>query len=501
MARSGISRRRFLRGIGVAAGVSAAYPRKFWGLPDVDHSLRERLALDILRPQYHLLPTANWMNDPNGPIYYQGQYHVFYQYNPHGAFWGTMHWGHAVSENMVHWKHLPIALAPTPGGPDWDGCFTGSAVLDNGVPTMIYTGVTPEVQCLATSQDGLRTWKKDPKPVIAGPPPGMRVTGFRDPCPWREGDEWYLGIGSGIPKKGGVVLLYRSKDLRQWAYLHTLAEGTWNGRATKDPVDSGEMWECPDFFALGGKHVLLYSTERIVYWVVGSYADHRFHEEKRGVLDYGSYYAPKSMVDARGDRILWGWTPETRSVDEQKAAGWSGSMTLPRRLSLGNDGSLEMEPIAGVARLKSNPQTVPATLYPESYSARVAALRVRNLAGYLEVKANKADCAFSVTLQEEGSAVPFASIAFDPAKSGHELSVNNISAPLPLNAESPEIHAYLDGSVLEVYANRRICVTARIYARAEKALRIVLDNDSISKNLLKLTVADMQSISRDRLTS
>src|SRR5947209_10067528 len=110
------------------------------------------------RPAFHFLPERNWMNDPNGLIEWQGQTHLFYQYNPHGAFPDTIHWGHAVSADRVHWQHLPIALAPTPGGPDAGGCWTGSAVDNAGLPTLIYTGVHPQVVCLAASTDGLLTW-------------------------------------------------------------------------------------------------------------------------------------------------------------------------------------------------------------------------------------------------------------------------------------------------------------------------------------------------------
>src|SRR5262249_62291113 len=93
-----------------------------------EQALRARLAADPLRPQCHLLPSKNWMNDPNGPIFWKGRYHMFFQYNPYGAVWGNMHWAHAVSPDMLHWRHEPVALAPTPGWEDADGCFTGSAV-------------------------------------------------------------------------------------------------------------------------------------------------------------------------------------------------------------------------------------------------------------------------------------------------------------------------------------------------------------------------------------
>ena len=96
---------------------------------------------DRQRPRYHFLPPANWLNDPNGLIQWRGRYHTFYQYNPNGPFHGTIHWGHAISDDSVHWEHLPIALAPTPGGPDADGCWSGCAVDHDGVPTLIYTGL------------------------------------------------------------------------------------------------------------------------------------------------------------------------------------------------------------------------------------------------------------------------------------------------------------------------------------------------------------------------
>ena len=129
-------RREFLRTIG-AAGLCASFPLASWQA----ETLQQRLAADPLRPQLHLLPAQNWMNDPNGPIYWKGRYHMFFQYNPHAAVWGDMHWAHAVSPDMIHWRHLPVALAPTLGWDDADGCFTGSAVNHRGTATVIYTGV------------------------------------------------------------------------------------------------------------------------------------------------------------------------------------------------------------------------------------------------------------------------------------------------------------------------------------------------------------------------
>lgn len=141
-------------------------------------------ARDRHRPGYHFLPTANGMNDPNGLLQWQGTYHLFYQYSPHGAFWGTMHWGHARSRVLLHWEHLPVALAPDPDGPDANGVFSGCAVVADGMPALISTGVRGSAQlpCLAFPEDAefLRWRRYNGNPVIAAPPAEIETTIFRD---------------------------------------------------------------------------------------------------------------------------------------------------------------------------------------------------------------------------------------------------------------------------------------------------------------------------------
>jgi beta-fructofuranosidase len=453
-------------------------------LPKTSLAVQEQEAplTDPLRPSFHYLPARNWMNDPCGPIYFQGKYHLFHQYNPHGPLWGDMHWAHAVSPDMVHWQRLPIALAPTPGGPDSEGCFTGTAVLDNGRPTFLYTGVQTaplaeatlsdpknplrESQCLAVATDDTLTmWKKLPAPVIPTPPAGMKVTGFRDPSPWREGNTWYAVVGSGIPHKGGMVLLYRSPDLRTWEYLHPLYEGTWTGVASTDTVDSGEMWECPDFFPLNDlatkaeKHILIHSAEGKVLWQSGvlDRSTMRFRPEKTGELDYGrvgkkrvTYYAPKTQLDAQGNRILWGWIGETRSDAECVKAGWSGLMSLPRVLTL-RDGELQMQPAPQVARLRR------AASRPEQVHEIFATFERSDAASPHEVR------------DADG---PLLSVHSDPGQDARTLHVSfgNGVAPIviPLPAPLPQqanIRAFVDNSVLEIFVDDRFCITHRFYGR------------------------------------
>jgi beta-fructofuranosidase len=473
-------------------------------------AVRPDIANDPNRPEYHLMPQHNWMNDPNGPIWWKGQYHLFYQLNPHAAVWGDMHWGHAVSADMIHWRHQPIALAPTPGGPDSEGCFSGSAVVDKGVPTFIYTGVQNappeqatirdgsnklrETQMLATAEDdGLLRWKKLTAPVIATPPAGMAITGFRDPCPWREADGWYMAVGSGERGEGGCALLYRSADLRHWEYLHPLASGKRNGSTAANPVDTGEMWECPDFFEVDRRHCLLYSTERKVIWTTGSYdvRAHTFAKTREGLLDQGAFYAPKSFRTPDGRRILWGWITETRPEAEFSAAGWAGAMSLPRVMTIGAQGQLEMNPGVEVEKLRGPVERV--TLKPGiPFRQELATLRreLRVSIGLLTPGAvtvrllAKGGKAWELSVDVAGSAVRCGDIRF----------------PLPgLPWPRPTLRMFLDGSVIETFIGGREVLTSRVYGLkpGETELEVTLSGTKS----VELEQWPLEAISADRLTT
>ena len=509
-----VSRRAFLQ-LSSAGALAPAWSRLSLLSADPDSAaLCRKLASDPLRPQYHLLPAHNWMNDPNGPVFFRGRYHMFHQYNPQAAVWGNMNWAHATSPDMVHWQHGPIALSPTPGGPDCDGVFSGSAVLDKGTPKVIYTGVAPpdaeseatlrdgvhtwrEVQCLAVAQDeNLRMWKKRAEPVIAAPPAGLAVTGFRDPCLWKEGEHWMLILGSGILHKGGAVLLYSSRDLRQWTYLHPLVQGSAGSNQSVNPVDTGEMWECPDFFPLGDKHVLLISTMGKVRWKVGTYANQVFTPEKEGVVDWGAYYAAKSMLDANGNRILWGWITETRTDAELIAAGWAGAMSLPRVLSLNSKNELQMEVAPAVQQLRAAHTNITYDASPTARQKLLETLRLHDLAGELKLEFRPKTDEFEIRLQSE-SGETFVTISCATKSGGQELRVDNVSAPLSGASGSPvQLHIFLDGSVLEVFANGTTSLTKRIYRVPSGPLMLkVGDAELTSLDAWKIT-----PISNDRLT-
>jgi beta-fructofuranosidase len=513
------SRRNFLKTIG-ASGALAALPKSLVSSPSTfsadQPSLQARLAADPLRPQFHLLPARNWMNDPNGPIFWQGNYHMFFQYNPNAAVWGDMHWAHAVSKDMIHWKHLPIALAPTSGSYDQDGCFSGSAVDYNGTATFLYTGVKSvppeqaslrdgthnflESQCLATSSDpDLRNWTKLPAPVLL-PPKDPQLTGFRDPCLWHDGETWYMGVGSGQRGRGGCVLLYRSTDLRHWEYLHTLASGKWNGKQTPNVVDSGEMWECPDFFSFGKKHLLLYSTEGKVYWETGELDPKElvFHPEKNGRLDYGSFYAPKSQLDEKGNRILWAWIPETRPEAEFSAAGWAGCMSLPRVLTLDQKGELQMRVVPAASQLRAHKISLPGAA--STMQARVQAMQsIQIKAAAVELHIRFSSKPFHLVLTDGKD--PLLSFSFEPDRQDRQLQLDKLSAPLNAGASADhELRLFLDASVIECFVDDSVALTGRCYSVPSGPLRLVIPEPELPA-ITELSLWEMRPISPDRLTT
>jgi len=515
-----LNRRDFLTTLIGAASVKAF--NRFTFIPSVLAAVPPSvLAADPRRPQFHLLPAANWMNDPNGPIYRNNHYHMFYQYNPNGAVWGDMHWGHAISPDMVHWRHLPVALAPTPGGPDADGCFSGTSVVDGDRVAVLYTGVVSapekeatirngvhslkESQCLAfCSGKDLNTWTKELQPVIARPPAGMDVSGFRDPSPWRYGDWWYMVVGSGIRGKGGAVLLYRSNDLRHWDYLHLLAQGAGNGKDASNPVDSGEMWECPDFFPIGDKHVLIHSAEGKAFWQAGVLDPEKlvFYPERSGVLDHGSFYAPKTQLDQRQNRILWGWIPETRPLEAYRASGWAGMMSLPRVLSLDENSNLCMAVAPAVEELRQALQTLHISTSEEQNQRQIARMHIDNCCGEIFCIARPVSETFDFSLfsSEKADAAPWLTVEFNPAQPG-QIRMDEQAVPLQRGGTGQiELHFYIDGSVIEAFINKQSAYTKRFYYSGSSAPKLNVKINGKTTSLITLSMWQISPISSDRLT-
>ncbi|XP_020214837.1 beta-fructofuranosidase, soluble isoenzyme I [Cajanus cajan] len=341
-----------LRPRGVAEGVSAKSNPYLSNKASYNWT---NAMLSWQRTAFHFQPQTNWMNDPNGPLFYSGWYHIFYQYNPDSAVWGNITWGHAVSRDMIHWLYLPIALVPDTWH-DINGVWSGSAtLLPDGKIVMLYTGNTAQnvqVQNLAypanLSDPLLLDWVKYADNPVLVPPPGIGPKDFRDPTTaWIGPDEkWRVTIGSKV-NKTGLSLVYRTKDFIHYElsdhYLHA--------------VPGTGMWECVDFFpvsvngpngldsSVNGpevKHVLKASLDdtKVDHYAIGTYfvendtwvPDNPHEDVGIGLkLDYGRYYASKTFYDQQKQRrVLWGWINESDSETADLKKGWASLQTIPR---------------------------------------------------------------------------------------------------------------------------------------------------------------------------
>lgn len=322
-----------------------------------------RIAEDM-RPGFHLTPRTGWMNDPNGFCFYKGQYHLFYQYYPYKSRWDSMHWGHAVSSDLLHWEYLPAVLAPDRYY-DQDGVFSGSAIeLPDGQLLLMYTGVRAtdrterpykevQTQCIAVG-DGIDFEKYGKNPVLDENdlPAGASRQDFRDPKMLRLKDGRLAAIVANRPADGsGQILLYTSEDGYSWKYETILAENRNR---------FGKMWECPDFFELDGKQVLLVSPQDMLpqgyeyhsgngtLCLIGRYDEtcFRFEEESNQAIDYGiDFYAPQTVLTPDGRRVMIGWMQNWDACAiRSEEAPWAGQMSLPREIHI-RDGRLYQWPI------------------------------------------------------------------------------------------------------------------------------------------------------------
>lgn len=470
------------------------------------------ISSDPQRPIYHFTAPRGWLNDPNGLIQWGEQFHMFYQHNPAGAYHATIHWGHAVSDDLVHWRHLPIALAPTPDSPDADGCYSGVAVDADGVPTLLYSGNRAGAQraCLAASHDGLLTWEKVPEnPLIAEPPAGLDLVAYRDHCVWREGATWYQLMGAGLRNVGGAALLYRSPDLRRWEYLHPLCVGDLHQTT---PLWTGSMWECPDFFGLEDRHALIVSVwdDEVLYYsaaMSGRYADRHFLPERLHKLDYGDryFYAPQSFRDRQGRRIAFGWAHEGRSAEAQRANGWSGAMSLPRELHLRPDGTVVGRPVAELAALRRDQHSVAARPLPPSQMVTLDEVRGDALEIVATLRPGPQGVV-GLALRRSPDGAEETRITYDGRLGQLTLERSSSSldrttdhaphtAPLALAADEPlQLHIFLDRSVIEVFANDQLSITSRIYPSRPDSLGVAAFAEHGPAELLALDAWSMGSI-------
>lgn len=480
-------------------------------------TLREKYHADPHRPTYHFVAPEGvcFPFDPQGCIFWKGKYHLFYavqldvgpRIQPVGELGA---WGHASSVDLVHWIHHPVPLVATPEDPERQVYAGGSLINKDGVPTMIYHGVDSGT-CIATAEDDdLIHWKKHPNnPVIRLPKKGDPNYGTYhvwDTCGWMKDGVYYSISGDkpNTPPKtnGDIAFLFRSYDMANWEYLHPFYKS--DRRWTPEDEDCS----CPDFFPLGDKHVLMFiSHTQGTQYYIGRYEEDKFYPERHGKMNWagGPVFAQDSLVDDKGRRIFWAWACESRVREAQLAAGWSGIMTLPRVLSLADDGTMLIEPAEELAMLRRNPRTQEYLVLGSDSEQTLEIARGDCLELSLEVDVQQTR-QFGLKVRCSPDGVEQTVITFDPAAKTLSIDTTKSSlskdiiqpwphpqaafhrnairdskdvrvqtAPFELAAgERLELRVFLDRSIIEVYANGRQCVTQRIYPTRSDSQGIVL---------------------------
>ncbi|KAJ7966419.1 Beta-fructofuranosidase, insoluble isoenzyme like [Quillaja saponaria] len=486
-------------------------------------SLRSFPGDQLYKTAYHFQPPKNWMNDPNGPMFYLGVYHLFYQYNPYGAEWGNMVWAHSISYDLVNWIHLDHAIYPT--GPfDINGCWSGSTtILPGGKPVILYTGIDAknhQVQNLAEPRNLtdplLRERVKSPHNPLMTPGDDIDPKFYRDPATaWQGPDNiWHVIVGSQI-KGQGAAILYRSKDFVNWT-------------RSKHPLHSSantNMLGCPDFYPLDtksseGKHVLKASFNSHDYYILGDYIA---RTDKFSVTtdftsdlqyDYGKFYASKTFLDSSTKRrILWVWVKESDSESDDNSKGWSGLQSIPRNVVLGKTGrQLVQWPIKEIENLRTR-----------NVSFQNKKLKIGSLLEVSGITGSQADVEVSfdlVNLKEaelmdpiwvdpqllcsqkkasaQGKLGPF---GFDQSRSslreGLDKTTYGAFVDIDPLQENISLRSLIDHSIVESFGGGgRTCITARVYpkfAYDKEAHLYVFNNGTQTVRISRLNAWSMRN--------
>ena len=445
---------------------------------------------ELYRHHYHLMAPIGWINDPNGFVYFEGEYHLFYQFYPYDSVWGPMHWGHAKSKDLVQWEDLPVALAPTEDY-EADGCFSGSAIEKDGKLYLMYTGhyerkgVKKEVQCMAISEDGIHFEKYAGNPVIAEPHiEGIAaIEDFRDPKVFQKDDVYYSVIASKTIDERGQILLFQSDDLLHWVFKSVLLEGK---------THQGIMWECPDLFHLDGKDILLMSPIEMekegnayhninstvafigtVDWTTGKLNVDNYHEIDSGL----DFYAPQTCIDAQNRRIMVAWMQMWARDMPTNDLGhlWSGAMTLPRELSIEKN-QLVQKPIQSIYSFIQNKKMIQEkelineTLLCEglttdaSYLKFVATVKDTQQVTFEIAKSENESVVVKYDVAQELLSISRAMVG-DTITGSEEEHLDTRKVRVPLKNNQLQLEFFRDTSSIEIFTGGSVTMTMNFYKK------------------------------------
>ncbi len=456
----------------MVAHALAAGPSPIRALVDPNRAFREKLLTDPHRPGYHFVIAEGFAMpfDPNGAIFWKGRYHMFYIFQTDGQH----HWGHASSTDLFHWRHHPTGL--------YTGMFSGNAFLNKqGAPTMCYHDHSRGSNAMAVAaDDDLNTWAKQTNVITPKTVEGDEYHGrYRswDPYGWIEDDTYYAIFGG---KRPGIA---KCKTIDgDWEYAGDLLANAVEGVSLDEDVS------CADLFKIGDKRMLLCISHRLgARYYFGQWAGEQFHptfHERMSWVD-NEFFAPESLIDASGRRIMWAWLFDRRDEDTRANSGWSGTMSLPRVLTLAADGSLLMNPPKEIEALRYNATEQADLTVKADSELKLTGVSGNSIELRIEMAPGQAAAQYGVKVccSADGSEQTLIyydaaakKLTVDTSKSGPEGTKRVEAGPFALaDGEPLTLRVYVDKSVVEVFANEgRQAVTRRIYPSANNAANVAL---------------------------
>ncbi|WP_370057359.1 glycoside hydrolase family 32 protein [Leifsonia sp. EB41] len=416
-------------------------------------------------PQFHVRLPRGYLNDPNGPVEFGGTTHLYFQSRSHAELAVPVEWGHATSEDLVHWTLQRPAMSPVPGGVDSGGCWSGNTVVDGDRVRAFYSGKvddSPYQSILTAVSDEDGTNFSRPSQVVDDPAPEEGVTMFRDPFVWRDGSRWGMVVGAAGPDSTASMRQYGSADGLSWEFEGELARLP---RTVFDGVDTGEGWECPQLIAVDGREVALVSS-----WshAGGPGAVLAFPVDEapapRRVDDGHNFYAASVMREGSYGQVLFGWITEGREAAQWQAAGWAGAISLPRRTWLDGD-RLCSEPHPAVDALRVGPARA-------ADGARIGAqaeIVVPAVSGTVRVQYGDGAWLDVILDLEAGT------LTLDRTAAGQDSGIDTEPAT-SVQAFSDRAdwaaRIFLDGSVVEVFTSAGRSITSRVYPTTPPPWRI-----------------------------
>ena len=469
---------------------------------------RKKLSRDRYRPLYHYVNPESTLNDPNGLCFWQGRWHLFYQaYPPEDR---RQHWGHAVSDDLVHWRDLPYAIYPNPER----ACFSGSTLVEKDRVIAMYHGTHVGNMVAVSSDPLLLNWKKvTGKAVIPNRSPDGKPLPYRvfDPCIWKKDGMYYSLSGGTLPGPGGkrvrANFLFRSKDLAKWEYLHPFAE---NDRFSL----VGDDGACPYFWPIGNRHILLHFSHMSGgKYLLGDYDKKRdkFVVTFGGDFNFGAaapagVHAPSAAPDAQGAVIvIFNMNPA------KPTKGWNQIMTLPRRLTLRGKDELQIEPAGDVESLRGEHCRLEAMKLPANQEIVLQKVKGNAMeivaeidpAGAPMVELNvlrspKKEEFTRIALFKHRGYRGASLITIDSSYSSSLPDVRSRApetAPIRIGRNEPlKLRVFIDRSVVEVFVNGKQCVAMRVYPGRKDSIGVSLRSQGRDARLKSLDAWQMKSI-------